>query len=110
MPVLANDRCVRNISLALLMLCFLFPRLHGQSETGSMCVAPNSAETPQRCAPGLCASGELSFKIDQRPRSAQSFTFRFSELTSLSLCLLLNDLYWTAQLWESKRAPWCKCQ
>ena len=44
--------------------------LHGQINEGVICVAPNSAETPQRCAPGLCESGELSFKIDRSPIQA----------------------------------------
>lgn len=40
----------------------------------------------------------------------QSFTFRFSDFTTNQLCLFLNDLYKTAQLWEAKRCPWCKCK
>jgi len=40
----------------------------------------------------------------------QSFTFRFSDFESGQLCLFLNDLYKTAQLWEAKRCPWCKCK
>jgi|SRR5579863_7365295 len=105
----------------------------------SLCVAPNRAEPPQRCAPGLCGSGELSLKVDNRPvvqwpkkecieitgldarkrhkvviyragKAQQSFGFRFSEYKSKKPCLFLNDLYWTAQLWESKGAPWCKCK
>jgi hypothetical protein len=39
------------------------------TETRSLCVPPNSAETPQRCgaAPGLCVSGKLSLRIDRFP-------------------------------------------
>ena len=113
--------------------------LYAQSERPSMCIAPNDARTPERCAPGLCASGPLSFKIDDRPamqwpknesveiddldaatrhriivyragKPQQSFKFRFSEYGSNRVCLFLNDLYWTAQLWEAKRSPWCKCK
>jgi hypothetical protein len=40
----------------------------------------------------------------------QSFTFRFSDFSNRKLCLFLNDLYWTAQLWETKRSPWCHCK
>lgn len=105
----------------------------------SLCVAPNSAKPPQRCAPGLCGSGELSLKVDDRPivqwpkkkcveitgldagkrhkviiyragKAQQSFGFRFSDYKSKKPCLFLNNLYWTAQLWESKNAPWCKCR
>ena len=45
-------------------------------------------------------------------RPHQSFTFRFSEFKTKELCLFLNDLYKTAQLWDSKQspAPWCKCK
>lgn len=110
-----------------------------ESERASLCVAPNSAETPVRCAPGLCGSGKLTFKIDDRPvwpwpkveskeisdldatarhrvviyragKPQQSFRFRLSEFKSNSACLFLNDLYWTAQLWNRKEAPWCKCK
>jgi hypothetical protein len=120
-------------------VCFLCLRVHAQSDTGSICIAPNAAETPQRCAPGLCAGGKLSLRIDRQSvqawpksesmrisrlsttarhriviyragKSEQSFTFRFSEFKSKTPCLFLNDLYWTAQLWEAKEAPWCKCR
>jgi len=40
----------------------------------------------------------------------QSFSFRFSEFQTQELCLFLNDLYRTVQLWELKRCPWCKCK
>jgi hypothetical protein len=40
----------------------------------------------------------------------QSFGFRFSGFEENKACLFLNGLYWTAQLWEPKRAPWCKCK
>ena len=131
----------QSVFRTLLGLTILTGSLHGQSETRSLCVAPNSAETPQRCggAPGLCASDKLSLRIDhfsvqpwpksesmkidglsvaarhrvviyRAGKAQQSFTFRFSEFKSPSPCLFLNDLYWTAQLWEPKDAPWCKCR
>jgi len=40
----------------------------------------------------------------------QSFKFRFSDFNSRELCLFINDLYKTVQLWESKGTPWCKCK
>ena len=42
----------------------------------------------------------------------QSFTFRFSDYKSTELCLFLNDLYKTVQLWDPKLqpSPWCKCE
>ena len=45
-------------------------------------------------------------------RPQQSFGFRFSEFKTAELCLFLNDLYKTAQLWDPKQnpAPWCKCK
>jgi hypothetical protein len=91
-------------------------------------------------APGLfCASGKFSLKLDAQPpiswpkkesvkvdsldltgnhrvvvfcdgKPQQSFSFRFSEFKSTELCLFLNDLYKTAQLWEAKRSPWCRCK
>jgi hypothetical protein len=126
------------ITLLLLAICLFCSDVYGQSETGSICVAPNSAETPQRCAPGLCAGGALSLRFDYQPvqpwpesesikvtglsaterhrvviyrarKAQQSFTFRLADFKSSSPCLFLNDLYWTAQLWEKKDAPWCKC-
>jgi hypothetical protein len=47
---------------------------------------------------------------DEKPN--QSFSFRFSEFNSRNLCLFLNDLYKTVQLWDPKQqpAPWCKCK
>jgi hypothetical protein len=126
---------MRLVTISLLLA--IAPYLHARS--GTVCVAPSPGETPQRCAPGLCGSGELSFKIDGRPvqswpkidslkldgldasqrhrvviyrakKPQQSFVFRFSDFKSPKLCLFSNDLYWTAQLWEAQRAPWCKCQ
>jgi hypothetical protein len=40
----------------------------------------------------------------------QSFTFRFSDFKTHQLCLFINDLYKTVQLWEAKASPWCKCK
>jgi hypothetical protein len=91
-------------------------------------------------APGLiCASEKLSFTIDSLPKrtwpikesvkfddldlsashrvvifcedkAQQSFKFRYSEFRTRKLCLFINDLYKTAQLWEDKQSPWCKCK
>ena len=44
---------------------------------------------------------------DGKPQ--QAFSFRFSEYHKEKLCLFLNDLYQTVQLWEAKKSPWCKC-
>lgn len=96
----------------------------------------------RRSASGLfCESQNWSVKIDGRPRMTwstdksvrvdgldtaalhrivvfcngkpqQSFKFRFSEFKATNLCLFLNDLYNTVQLWDPKRmpAPWCECK
>ena len=42
-------------------------------------------------------------------KAQQTFLFRYSEFKSRDLCLFINDMYWTVQLWEKKRAPWCRC-
>ena len=110
-----------------------------RTDNAMLCVAPNSDESVQRCSPGLCASGKVSLKIDDTPvlpwpkvesmkisgldattrhrvtiyrvgKPQQSFKFRFSDFEANRACLFLNDLYWTAQLWEPKKAPWCKCK
>jgi len=119
--------------------CLACSSQSAESDSASLCVAPNSAESPVRCAPGLCDSGKLALKLDDRPvlawptvesmkiggldatarhrvviyragKPQQSFRFRFSEFKLNRACLFLNDLYWTAQLWNSKEAPWCKCK
>jgi len=91
-------------------------------------------------APGFfCDSAKLSVKIDAQQPTAwpvkenvkidgldaaathrvvvfcngkpqQSFRFRFSDLKTRVLCLFINDMYKTAQLWESKGSSWCKCK
>ncbi len=119
--------------------CLMCSSQSAESDSASLCVAPNSDESVVRCAPGLCGSGKISFKVDDQPvlpwpkvestkisgldavakhrvviyragKPQQSFRFRFSEFKENRACLFLNDLYWTAQLWDPKRAPWCKCK
>jgi hypothetical protein len=87
----------------------------------------------------FCRSGRVSFKIDSQPailfshgvskaievldvaqkhrvlilcdgKPQQSFTFHFATFQSTDLCLFINDLYQTAQLWERARSPWCRCK
>jgi hypothetical protein len=43
-------------------------------------------------------------------KSQQSFRFRFADFETRKLCLFINDLYKTVQLWDSKRTPWCRCR
>lgn len=108
-------------------------------ELGSLCIAPLLERSDCCGAPDLsCDSEKLSLKIDTKTmpwpikgsvkidaldatvqhrvmvlcdgKPQQSFRFRFSEFRSTELCLFLNDLYKTAQLWEVKRCPWWKCK
>lgn len=116
-----------------------FASASAQSENGSLCVAPYSVERPTTCAEGLCDSGPLSFKLDDRPvvswprvnslklvdldtaakhrvtvyragKPQQSFRFVYSSLKSMDACLFINDLYQDVQLWTAKSSPWCKCK
>jgi len=110
-----------------------------ESATGSLCSAPVLEKPIHASAPGLfCSSEKLSLKIDETTmpwpikqslkidaldaavrhrvvvlcngKPQQSFGFRFSDHKATDLCLFLNDLYKTAQLWEDKRCPWCRCK
>jgi hypothetical protein len=87
----------------------------------------------------VCHSGNLSLKVDKQQailwphkdslkignldvkqshqivvlcedKPQQSFSFRFSEFKTKKLCLFINDLYQTAQLWDSSKSVWCKCK
>jgi hypothetical protein len=110
-----------------------------ESGSGSLCIAPARFDPKNASAPGLyCDAEKFSLKIDAQAtawplkvsvkltgldlstrhraivycdhKSQQSFSFRFSEYRTKQLCLFLNDLYRTAQLWDAKKAPWCKCK
>src|SRR5882724_2372552 len=56
----------------------------------------------------LSARHRIVVYCDEKPQ--QSFSFRFSESKAKQLCLFLNDLYKTVQLWDPSHAPWCKCK
>jgi hypothetical protein len=107
---------------------------------GSVCISPVHEKPTNTSAPGFfCDSTKLTVKIDeQRPmawpirenvkiealdvtathrvvvfcngKPQQSFKFHFSEFKTRELCLFINDMYKTAQLWDEERAPWCKCK
>src|SRR5690348_767068 len=118
---------------AALLLVGLWPTPAAAAEAGSVCVAPALARSP---IGGLCGAASLFLKIDKRDAVAwplgesmkiadldpagrhrvvlrcgrkpqQSFSFLFAEAKSTSLCLFVNDLYGTAQLWDRRRSPWC---
>ena len=59
---------------------------------------------------GLDAASRHRVAVFCDGKPQQSFTFRFSEFKTNQLCLFINDLYKTVQLWEEKRCPWCKCK
>ena len=108
-------------------------------ESGSLRIAPAIVDAKRMGDPGLyCKAEKYSLKIDAKVMAwplkegvklsgldlktfhrvivlcdhtpQQSFAFRFSQYDSNQLCLFLNDLYRTLQLWEAKRSPWCKCK
>jgi|SRR5271166_1349404 len=56
----------------------------------------------------LAAHHRVVIYCESKPQ--QSFSFRFSDFKGSSVCLFINDLYKTAQLWEPDRSPWCKCK
>src|SRR5215467_11887936 len=56
----------------------------------------------------LAATHRVVVFCGEKPQ--QSFSFRFSDFKTKQLCLFLNDLYKTVQLWEPNQAPWCKCK
>ena len=116
------------------------PAILAESESGSICISPVPEKPTDFSAPGFfCDSAKLSVKIDAgqpfswpikqnvkldnldalaihrvvvycNGKPQQSFKFRFSEFKSRELCLFINGMYKTVQLWESNGTPWCKCQ
>jgi hypothetical protein len=137
---IAKIRPIGSTAVVFVIVILLCPLCFTQSEQGSICVAPISKDWPPTGGPNLiCASNDFSLKIDDRkavPWSAkksakidgldlgvrhrivvycdgkvqQSFRFSFSQFKNTEVCLFLNDLYKTAQLWEPKQSPWCKCK
>jgi len=128
------------IAGGLLCAALLFcPALLGQSERGTVCVAPNSHDPPTRFSPGgFYNPATLSIKIDKKPpilwphresikigdlnvnqrhlvvltsdgKAIQSFWFRFSDYKSADLCIDF-DGYEGVRLQEKKYSPWCKCK
>ena len=124
----------------ILLIAIPCPALSADTPKGSVCISPVPEKPIPMSAPGLnCASGKLSFRIDAIPETPwpvresikigdldlggrhrvtimcdskpqQSFRFRYSEYEKTKLRLFINDLYKTAQLWEDKDSPWCKCR
>jgi hypothetical protein len=123
----------------LLALVVRSPAFPGESGSVCIAPVPEKP-TQTFVPPGFpCDAAKLSVKIDEQPPIAwpvkdnvkigdldvtaahrvvvsckgkpqQSFRFRFADFKTRKLCLFINDLYKTAQLWESQGTPWCKCQ
>jgi hypothetical protein len=51
-------------------------------------------------------------KVFRDGKPFASFSFKFSEYKRhpKKLCLFINELYETWQLWDDKDCPWCKCR
>lgn len=126
------------VTLAAILLSSAFPA-ESETGSVCIAPVPEKP-TPFSAPPlSVCDSSKLSVKIDaQEPiawpikesmkidgldvttthrvlvscngKPQQSFKFRFSEFQTGKLCLFINDLYKTVQLWESKDSPWCKCK
>jgi hypothetical protein len=130
---------VKSAATALFLVLLISQSISAEGGEGTVCVAPNSAEPPQRFSPGLEYNpATLSLKIDQRQpipwphkdsfkidgldlkerhlvvltsngKRLQSFWFRFSEFNSVDLCIAF-DGYGGPELREAKGSPWCKCK
>ena len=92
---------------------FSAPGLYCDSEKVSLKIDTQTVPSPIResvkiARLDLTTRHRVVVFCDGKPQ--QSFSFRFSEFKTSELCLFLNDLYKTAQLWEAKRCPWCKCK
>ena len=127
----------RIVGLALLGVSVPSWLLLAQAQSGAICVRPARVDAERGPAVNACMSGNFSLRIDGGPvkpwsktkavritdldmaakhrvtvycdgKPHQSFAFRFSEFKSTELCLFVNDLYHTANLWE--RSPLCKCK
>jgi hypothetical protein len=127
----------RMAGLALLGVSLPSWLLMAQPPVGAICLRPARIDPERGPMVNPCTSGNFSLRIDGGPvkpwsktqavritdldmaakhrvtiygdgKPHQSFAFRFSEFKSTELCLFLNDLYHTAQLWD--RSPLCKCK
>ena len=125
------------LSCALSLLSVLAP---AQTGTGKVCLAPVPKVLKGYSSPEVqCASLDFTVQIDDRVPIAlsetksilvdkldirarhmvvvrcdgkpnQTFRFRFADYESQKLCFFIHGLYKTAQLWEDKQCPWCKCR
>jgi hypothetical protein len=115
------------------------PVSRAPSQTGTICVLPNSSEPPARISPGGAYNpATLAVRIDKRKpilwphkdpirietlnlnerhlvvlasdgKRIQSFWFRFSDFKDVELCLYF-DGYEGVQLADKHDALWCRCK
>jgi hypothetical protein len=123
--------------VSIVLLCCSI--VSGQTERGTICVAPNPSEPPTRISPGGDYNpATLRLSVDKgKPilwphkdsvkiadlnlaerhliiltsdgKRIQSFWFRFSDYKSTDLCVDF-DGYQGVRLQEKKYSPWCKCK
>jgi hypothetical protein len=123
--------------VSIVLLCCSI--VSGQTERGTICVAPNPSEPPTRISPGGDYNpATLRLSVDKgKPipwphkdsvkiadlnlaerhliiltsdgKRIQSFWFRFSDYKSTDLCVDF-DGYQGVRLQERKYSPWCKCK
>jgi hypothetical protein len=127
---------LRVAAISLLVVLLIYPTFCAQSESGTVCVIPNSEKPPTRISPGGSYNpATLLLKIDRRPaipwphkeplkiegldlkerhlvvlisdgKRIQSFWFRFAEFNAACISF---DGYQGVNLQEA-RPPNCKCK
>jgi len=130
---------LKSTAITVLIVFLLCQALPAQTRSGTVCIAPNSAEPPTRISPGGSYNpATLMLKIDKRQpipwphkesfkiegldlkerhlmvlisdgKRIQSFWFKFADFKSVDLCVAY-DGYQGVQLGEAKDCPWCKCK
>lgn len=126
-------------AIAFLVALLLCPTFSAQTESGTVCVIPNSEKPPTRISPGGAYNATtLLLKIDKRPaihwphrkiskiegldlkerhlvvllsdgKQIQSFWFRFAEFKGADHLCISFDGYGGVNLQEAN-PPYCKCR
>jgi hypothetical protein len=127
---------LRVAAITLSVVLLIYPTFSAQTESGTVCVIPNSEKPPTRISPGGSYNpATLLLKIDKRPaipwphkeplkiegldlkerhlvvlisdgKRIQSFWFRFAEFNAACISF---DGYQGVNLQEA-RPPYCKCK
>jgi hypothetical protein len=139
-PHLLEEARLRVTAMTLLLVAFLlYPTYSAETESGTVCVIPNSEKPPTRISPGGAYNpATLLLKIDKRPaihwphkeifkvenldlkerhlvvllsdgKRIQSFWFRFSEFKTADHLCISFDGYQGVNLQEAN-PPYCKCK